>query len=63
MGGTARTKLPPYKEMKAQIVTRLLEIWDKSNPRYAALLRAKIGEEEAAAADQKKNTAGEAGKK
>ena len=63
MGGTARTKLPPYKEMKAQIVTRLLEIWDKSNPRYAALLRAKIGEEEAAAAEQKKNAAGDTGKK
>jgi hypothetical protein len=63
MGGTARTKLPPYKEMKAQVVTRLLEIWDKSNKRYAALLRARISEEEAAAAEKKKNETGTAEKK
>ena len=63
MGGTARTKLPPYKEMKSQVVTRLLEIWDKSNKRYAALLRAKISEETAVSAERTKDNPKEAEKK
>lgn len=54
MGNTDRTRLPPYKEMKQQVVDGLLNLWEKTgNQRYAALLRAKIGEEQAAAADEK----------
>ena len=52
MGGTVRTQLPPYKEMKQQVITRLLEIWDANNKHYAALLRAKINAEELAAAEE-----------
>ena len=51
MGASERTKLPPYNDMKKQVVESCLKVFP---PAYAAVLRAKIAAEQAEAASDKK---------